>query len=115
MAPTMVLGVDGRPTLLIGSPGGSRIINYVAQVLVAVLDWGMDIQQAISQGHFVSRSGPIDLEQNTAAATLQAALEARGHQVNIRDLNSGLHGIAITTHGLIGGADPRREGTVMGD
>ena len=115
MAPTMVLGVDGGPTLLIGSPGGSRIINYVAQVLVAVLDWGMDIQQAISQGHFVSRSGPVDLEQNSATATLQAALEARGHQVNVRDLNSGLHGIAITPHGLVGGADPRREGTVMGD
>lgn len=115
MAPTIVFDAAGDPLLLIGSPGGSRIINYVARVLIAVLDWGMGIQQAIDQGHFGSRGGPVDLEQNTDAVTLQAALESRGHQVNVRDLNSGLHGIAFTPSGLEGGADPRREGVVMGD
>ncbi len=115
MAPTMVFDASGEPTLLIGSPGGSRIINYVAKTLVAVLDWDMDIQQAIDLGHFVNRNGATDLEEGTEAAGYKEALEALGHEVKIRDLNSGLHGIVITKDGLVGGADPRREGTVLGD
>ena len=56
MAPTIVMK-DGEPYLLVGSPGGSRIINYVAKTLVAVLDWKMHPQQAVSLGHFVNRNG----------------------------------------------------------
>jgi len=114
MAPTVVLK-DGAPVLLIGSPGGSRIINYVAQSLVAILAWDMDPQQAISQGHIVNRNGTTDLEENTEAAGLELPLSARGHEVAIRDLNSGLHAILITPEGLIGAADPRREGVALGD
>ncbi|MBW8806946.1 MAG: gamma-glutamyltransferase, partial [Catenulisporales bacterium] len=47
MAPTMVFDRDGKLQLLIGSPGGSQIINFVAKVLVGVLDWKLDVQQAI--------------------------------------------------------------------
>lgn len=115
MAPTMVFQGDGGPVLLVGSPGGSRIINYVAKTVVAVLDWEMDIQSAINMGHFVNRNGATDLEEGTEAIELQAALEAMGHEVNVRDLNSGLHGIQISESGLVGGADPRREGLVLGD
>ena len=114
MAPTVVMR-DGRPYLLVGSPGGSRIINYVARTIVAVLDWGMDPQQAIDLGHFVNRNGATDLEEGTGVADLQAALEERGHKVDVRDLNSGLHAILLEDGMLLGGADPRREGIVLGE
>lgn len=114
MAPTIVLK-DGEPVLLIGSPGGSRIINYVAHSLVAILVWGIDPQQAISLGHVVNRNGGTDLEENTEAAGLELPLSARGHEITVRNLNSGLHAIQITPEGLIGAADPRREGVALGE
>ncbi|MCP4282953.1 MAG: gamma-glutamyltransferase [Gammaproteobacteria bacterium] len=114
MSPFMVFDADGRLRMLIGSPGGSRIINYVAKTMLGVLEWKMDIQSAISMPHYVNRNGGTDLEKSTAAAGLKAGLEARGHKVNVRDLNSGLHGIVITDEGLQGGADPRRVGHVLG-
>jgi len=115
MAPTIIFNADGEPYMLIGSPGGSRIINYVAKTLIAVLDWNMDIQDAINLGHFVNRNGATDLEQNTEATNWIVELKALGHETKVRDLNSGLHGIVITKDGLVGGADPRREGLVLGD
>ncbi|MEK9901874.1 MAG: gamma-glutamyltransferase, partial [Rhodospirillaceae bacterium] len=115
MAPTLVFNADGTLRLVVGSPGGSRIIGYVAKTLVAVLDWGLDIQAAIDLGHVVNRNGATDLEAGTGAAALAPALEALGHTTRVRDLNSGLHGIEIVDEGLRGGADPRREGTARGD
>ncbi|MEL7272576.1 MAG: gamma-glutamyltransferase [Pseudomonadota bacterium] len=114
MAPTIVLK-DGKPVLAIGSPGGSRIIGYVAKTIIAHLDWGMDIQTAINFPHAVNRFGTYDLEAGTGAEQLQQPLEALGYKVNIRNLNSGLHAIAIGENGLTGGADPRREGIVIGE
>jgi gamma-glutamyltranspeptidase/glutathione hydrolase len=115
MAPTIVLR-DGKPVLLIGSPGGSRIIAYVAQTIIGILDWGMDPQAAINVGHVVNRNGATDLEAGTDAADLASSLTALGHKVQVRDLNSGLHAIQIGLDGkLVGGADPRREGVVLGD
>ena len=113
MAPTIVLR-DGRPVLAIGSPGGSRIIGYVAQALIAWIDWGMDVQQAVSMGHAVNRFGTFDLEAGTEAAALQSGLEALGYEVQVGDLNSGLHAIAIGDR-LQGAADPRREGIALGE
>ena len=115
MAPTIVLDENGKVELLIGSPGGSRIIAYVAKTLVAVLDWDMDVQSAIDLPHIANRNGATDLEAGTAAQALGEALAARGHETLVRDLNSGLHGIRVTVDGLVGGADPRREGVVLGD
>lgn len=114
MAPTIVLK-DGKPVLLTGSPGGSRIIAYVAQSLVALLDWRMDPQAAIDLGHVVNRSAKTELEEGSDAANLADALSALGHEVTIRNLNSGLHVIRINTDGLTGAADKRREGQVLGD
>lgn len=113
MAPTIVMK-DGAPVLAIGSPGGSRIIGYVATSIIAWLDWDMDVQQALGLPHAVNRFGTYDLEDGTMAANMQGDLEALGYEVNIRDLNSGLHAIAIGD-GLHGGADPRREGIALGD
>ena len=115
MAPTIVLGPDGNLRLVVGSPGGSRIINYSARAVMAVLDWNMDPQSAVSRPHVISRNGTVDLEEATAAEGLKAALEARGHEVRVRRLTSGLHAILARDYMLYGGADPRREGAVIGE
>ena len=99
--------------MVTGSPGGSRIINYTARSVMAVLDWGMDPQGAVSRPHVISRNGKVDLEEGTATEGLKAALEARGHAVNVRKLTSGLHTILVNDGKPHGGADPRREGVVM--
>jgi len=115
MAPTMVFNQDHQLMMVIGSPGGSRIINYVAKTLIGVLDWGLNIQQAIDLPNISNRNGDTDLELGTDATKLQSSLEKKGHVVKVRELNSGLHGIVITPKGLQGGADSRREGVVLGD
>ena len=115
MAPTLVFDGSGRVAMAIGSPGGSRIIGYVAKTLIAVLDWKHDMQEAVGLPHFVNRNGATDLEEGTPLAALKPALEALGHRVNLRSLTSGLHGIMATPEGLVGGADPRREGVALGD
>jgi gamma-glutamyltranspeptidase/glutathione hydrolase len=112
MAPTIVMK-DGSPVLAIGSPGGSRIIGYVAESIIAWADWGMNVQQAVSVPHAVNRFGTYDVEAGTSAEALTEALTAMGYEVNARDLTSGLHAIEIGET-LQGGADPRREGIAMG-
>lgn len=114
MSPTIVMQ-DGEPVLVIGSPGGSRIIGYVAQSIIAHLDWDMDVQSAISMPHLVNRFGTYDLEAGTDAEGFADALMQMGFEVNVRDLTSGLHAIAISEYGLFGGADPRREGIALGE
>ncbi|MHA6264841.1 gamma-glutamyltransferase [Arenibacterium sp. CAU 1754] len=113
MAPTIVLK-DGSPVLAIGSPGGSRIIGYVAQAIISWVDWGMDVQQAAAMPHAVNRFGTYDLEEGSPAAAMQGDLETFGYEVSVRMLNSGLHAIAIGER-LQGGADPRREGIALGE
>jgi gamma-glutamyltranspeptidase/glutathione hydrolase len=115
MAPTLVFGPDGKVVLAVGSPGGSRIIGYVAETLIAALDWKMDIQAAIDLPHFVNRNGKTDLEKGTPIEALAPILTTLGHEVTVRPLTSGLHGIAVDGPRLIGGADPRREGVALGD
>ncbi len=114
MAPTIILK-DGKPVLAIGSPGGSSIIPYVAKTIIAWIDWDMDIQQAIELPHLVNKWGRYDLEKGTAAEKFEAPLTGLGFVTEIRELNSGLHGIEITADGLEGGSDPRREGVAIGN
>ncbi|MGJ8617858.1 MAG: gamma-glutamyltransferase [Sulfitobacter sp.] len=113
MAPTIVLK-DGQPVLAVGSPGGSRIIGYVAGAIIAHLDWGMDVQASVSTPHAVNRFGTYDLEEGTAVADLAEGLGALGFEVGTRALTSGIHMIAIGDD-LQGGADPRREGIALGE
>ena len=112
MAPTIVMK-DGAPVLAIGSPGGSRIIGYVAESIIAWADWGMNVQEAVSVPHAVNRFGTYDVEEGTAAEDLVTPLTELGFEVNARALTSGLHAIAIGET-LQGGADPRREGIALG-
>lgn len=114
MAPTIVMQ-DDAPVLAIGSPGGSRIIGYVAGAIIGWADWDLDVQQSVALPHAVNRFGTFDLEAGTDAENLQTGLKDLGYEVEIRDLTSGLHAIEITADGLKGGADPRREGIALGD
>ncbi len=115
MAPTLVFEGDGRLKMALGSPGGLAIINFVAKTLVATLDWGKDIQAAISTPNFGSTNGPTLLERDTAYEELGDALAERGHVLNFARLTSGVHGIERVPQGWRGGADPRRAGTAAGD
>ena len=119
MSPTIVLDERGRLRVLIGSPGGTRIINFVVQALIGVLDWGLDIEAAVAAPHFVARDEPIELEERSDLLAYADALRALGHDVVERDLNSGLHGIVVDYREqgsrLSGGVDPRREGLAIGD
>ncbi|RCK36688.1 gamma-glutamyltransferase [Thalassospira profundimaris] len=114
MAPTIVMK-DNKPFVAVGSPGGSRIIGYVAQSVIAMIDWKMPPQDAINMPHLVNRFGTFDIEAGTKAEALKPELEAMGFKTSVQDLNSGIHAIMITENGLIGGADPRREGIVIGE
>ncbi len=123
MAPVLVFdrNPDGSPGALrmsMGSPGGSLIINFVAKTLVASLQDGLDIQSAISLPNIGSRNGPTELEKDQAPASLDAALTARGHELRRIEMTSGLQGIMRhcepTGCYWVGGADPRREGKVIG-
>jgi gamma-glutamyltranspeptidase/glutathione hydrolase len=114
MAPTIVFK-NNQPYLAIGSPGGSRIINYVTNSLIAILDWNMPIQSALEMPHIVNRFGTMDVESNSKATALIHDFKTLGYQVSERDLNSGLHAVMFTKNGMIGAADNRREGVALGD
>jgi len=131
MAPTVVFNARGEVEAIVGSPGGGAIIQYVTKTLVGLIDWQLDIQQAIDLPNFGAQtSATTTLERGTRLAALQAALEARGHTVTVADINSGLQGIVLNgtqasgSPGAFarapgrgrwaGGADPRREGTARG-
>ncbi len=114
MAPTIVFK-DGQLYAVVGSPGGSAIINYVAKTLVGLLDWGLDPQQAVDLPNFGSRNGPTELEKGTEAEAWAAVLEAKAHPVRAIEMTSGIQAILVTPNGLTGGADSRREGVAIGD
>jgi gamma-glutamyltranspeptidase / glutathione hydrolase len=114
MAPTLVFDRSGRLADVLGSPGGSLIINYVAQALVALLDWRYDVRKVVGVGHYGSRNGPTELEVGTEAAELAGGLRLLGHEVRIMPMTSGLHAIERVPGGWRGAADPRREGAAAG-
>jgi gamma-glutamyltranspeptidase / glutathione hydrolase len=121
MAPTLVFDrASGRLVGAIGSPGGSQIIGYVAKTLVGLMDWKLDVQQAISLPNFGSRNGPTEVERGRTSASLVDGLSARGHEVREIAMDSGLQGIVRVQlpdgrSAWAGGADPRRDGSALGD
>ena len=113
MDPVIVFNKSGDFYAALGSPGGSRIIGYVTQALVAVLDWNQPMQKAFDEPRFLDRNGPLEIEEGTSLDKLTRDLTQLGHEVKPTKINSGLHGIRVTPDGLDGGADPRREGKVI--
>jgi gamma-glutamyltranspeptidase / glutathione hydrolase len=115
MAPTLVFGPDGKLDMVLGSPGGSRIIPYVVKAIVGSIDWGLDPQAAAGLFNFGSRNGPFEIEDVQGTEGWAAALGDIGHEVRTDDMVSGLNIIAVEGGKLVGGSDPRREGAAMGD
>jgi gamma-glutamyltranspeptidase/glutathione hydrolase len=116
MTPLLVFDREsGRLRMTLGSPGGSDIINYVGKVLIGTIDWGLDVQAAITLPNVGSRNGPTELEAGRVEPGVGAALVARGHQIRFVEKTSGVQAIERTPRGWFGGADPRREGTARGD
>lgn len=115
MAPTMVVGTDGRLRVILGSPGGPWIINYVAKTLVALLDWGLDPREAVSMANFGSRNGPTELETGHADPVVVDELRHLGHVVVEAEMSSGVAAVVRTPGGWVGVADPRREGKALGE
>jgi gamma-glutamyltranspeptidase/glutathione hydrolase len=131
MAPTLVFDGVGQPGAkrslyaVAGSPGGSVIIQFVVKTLVGMIDWGLDSQQAVSAVDFGAANSPktnvggehpaIDTSDNGDHDPLVVGLRKLGHQVDLAPQSSGLSAIARDSAGWVGGADPRREGLVMGD
>jgi gamma-glutamyltranspeptidase len=122
MSPTIVLDKYGMPFLATGSPGGSRIIGYVLNTITAIIDFGLDPQEAINNPHYLNRNGDTELESLKPGIVLDydiegltMALEARGHSVSIiGGETSGLSLIQMVDGVFIGGGDKRRDGTVGG-
>ncbi|MFY8121317.1 MAG: gamma-glutamyltransferase [Burkholderiaceae bacterium] len=129
MAPTIVLNPEGEVEIVIGSPGGAAIIQFVTKSLIGMIDWKLSPQDAIELGNFgAATTATTTLERNSAvqATAIADGLRARGHTVAIADQNSGLHGFLFTGsrnpglgtgayRGWVAGADPRREGVSRGD
>lgn len=130
MAPTLVFesghgGARGPLYAVLGSPGGSVIIQFVVKTVVGMVDWGLDPQQAVSAVDFGAANSPktnvggehpvIDTSDNGDHDPLVQGLRELGHDVNLADQSSGLSAIVRDQPGWVGGADPRREGLVMGD
>ncbi|MCV7072548.1 gamma-glutamyltransferase family protein [Mycobacterium rufum] len=130
MAPTLIFDADPSGSLgplyaVTGSPGGSTIIQFVVKTVVGLLDWGMDPQQAVSMVDFGAANSPttnvggehpaIDIFDDGRHDPLLTGLRDLGHQVDIADQSSGLSAIVRSDPGWVGGAEPRREGAVMGD
>ncbi|MBJ2288036.1 gamma-glutamyltransferase [Pseudomonas sp. MF6755] len=121
MAPTLVFDrKTGELLATVGSPGGSQIIEYVSKSLVAMLDWKLDPQAAISLPNFGSRNGATELEAGLFSPALKQALKDKGHALSEIDMTSGVQAIIRTRDAqgkvlLSGGADPRREGEALGD
>ncbi len=115
MSPFIVLDENDEIRLIIGSRGGSRIIGYVIKALIGVLDWELTVQDAISLPNMVHRGSGLELEQGTPLEDVAQTLRALGHDVRLVPMRSGIHGIERIEGGWRGGADPRLDGTAIGD
>lgn len=116
MSPLLVFDKKTNQVVMsAGSPGGAMIIHFTAKTLYGALNWGLDAQRAVDLPNFGTLDGPLLLEANRFDGGVTEALKERGHAVNAMALPSGLQAIVKTPGGFFGGADPRREGVVLGD
>ena len=115
MAPTMVFDQSGRLHMVVGSPGGSRIILYVLKTVIGHINWGLKAEALTQMPNFGSRNGPLELEKGNGVETTDRALQALGHKTRVSSMTSGVHLILREKNRLVGAADPRREGVAVGD
>lgn len=116
MAPTLVFDRESGALLaVVGSPGGANIIGYVVQALVELIDWERDPYAAIAAPHVLNRNGPTFVEADAGLEPLAAALTARGHEIKMQTLESGVNVILLRGDKLLGASDPRREGVALAD
>jgi len=115
MSPTIILDENNKFFAALGSPGGSRIILYVLKSIIALVDWGMDAQEAAALLNFGSRNHGLEIEKGHDAAWDGSELKQLGHNIRLDTMTSGLHIIVSRGGRLEGGADPRREGVALGD
>lgn len=116
MSPTFVFDENDKLIMVLGSPGGPRIIQFTLKTIINHLDFKMDIQKAISSPNFVVLNGVIELENNTDITKLKPELEEMGHQVKLIEVTSGINAVTIDEDGEIrGGADTRRGGAARGE
>jgi gamma-glutamyltranspeptidase/glutathione hydrolase len=111
MSPTIIFDSKGDLYALVGSPGGSSIIAYVAKTVIGLIDWKLTMQQAIDQPNVVANNAAVRVESDRFSPALSSALTARGWTLrqNASEI-SGVNAIVVRPTGLEGGADSRREG-----
>jgi gamma-glutamyltranspeptidase/glutathione hydrolase len=115
MAPTVVFDDKKNFFAALGSPGGSRIILFVTKALVGLIDWKLDAQAATDLPNFGSTGRSLELEYGWSTMWQALMLKSYGHTITPDLMNSGLHIVAKRNGVLEGAADPRREGTALGD
>ena len=116
MAPTIVFDRSGQPYVVGGSAGGGQIVDYISESLLEMLANGRTPQQALARGHVSTAvRGKLQLEAGTTAAALAGELAARGHDVAVTPMTSGLGFLMRRDGGWIGAADPRRDGVALGE
>jgi len=113
MAPIIVFDPNGKPFLVMGSAGGSAIPGYIVERLIAMIDWKKDLQSALAMPNIIHRGYMVEMEAD--AYDLEQPLRNLGHPLELKDLNSGLTAIQFGNGIMTGAADPRREGTAMGE
>ena len=114
MTPTILLTPDGKFAGAIGSAGGNAILAYVAKSLVAAIDWGLPMQQALAAPNLVARGPNFQGEVTKFSPEILAGLRARGIELKPgQGEDSGVHGVLIRDGRIDGGFDPRREGRVL--
>jgi gamma-glutamyltranspeptidase/glutathione hydrolase len=115
MSPTFVFDRDRKLIAVVGSSGGARIIGDTLQAIIGLLDWNLSAQQTLAQPRILNLNGVTELEDGTPLANRAEALQALGHQVQLRKHDGGLSAIHRTSDGWEGAADPRRDGAAQGD
>jgi gamma-glutamyltranspeptidase/glutathione hydrolase len=116
MVPLIMLSPDRSFAGALGSAGGSAILAYLAKSLVAAVDWGLPMQQAIALPNLVARGANWNGEVTKFSPAILNGLRARGAEVKPgQGEDSGVHGVLIRGGRIDGGFDPRREGVVLVD
>ena len=115
MSPTMVFNKDKSLKMIVGSPGGSRIIDYTAQTIIYHLTKNLSLADAVQAPHIVHNNGRyLELEEDYFTQATIEALKSKGHNIKRNAQTSGIHAISIDKGIISGAADPRREGLTLG-